>query len=533
MTPLRATVLIALMGLLSKLLGLVRQMVFAHALGAGAEVDIYVAAFRIPDLLFSLLILGTLSVAFIPVFVEYLSRDHWQAFTLASTIFNLTFIGMAVLGVVGFFVAPWFVQILVPGFDQVAKMQTVTLTRILLLSPLLFSLSTVLTSILHSFQRFFLAALAPLFYNFALILGIIFWYPRWGLKGIVWGAVLGAFLHLLIQVPSAVRLGLKPFRYLLLHHEGVRKVLKLFIPRIFGIDLGQVSLLVASVLGSSLGAGSLAVFYYGYDLNMVPLGIFAISFAVASFPTMAKYFTKKDLAGFKSFFAKTAVQVLFLIIPISVLLLLLRAQIVRLIFGAGEGTQFTFTDTKLTAQTLGFFALSLFAQSLVPLLARAFYALQNTVIPVVSGLLASGVNILLAYVFTRFWEAPSIALAFSIAITLHMLIMLAILHRRLRGLDDDFLLIRIIKISVASVMMGITAYLTLYAVAPLVNMQTYVGILIQTFSALTVASVTYLLSGLLIKLQETRQLMDILRAWFFKFTRSFSSAITDMFTDLR
>lgn len=516
MTPFRATVLIALMGLLSKLLGLARQMVFAHALGAGAEVDIYVAAFRVPDLLFNFLILGTLSVAFIPVFVEYLNRDRRQAFTLASAIFNLTFIGMAVLGAVGLLTAPWVVEVLVPGFSAAAKAQTVTLTRILMLSPLLFSLSSVLTSVLHSFQRFFLAALAPLFYNFALILGIIFWYPRWGLRGIVWGAVLGAFLHFLIQVPSAVRLGLEPFRYFRLYNQGVHKVLKLFIPRIFGIDLGQVSLLVASVIGSTLGAGSLAVFYYGYDLNMAPLGIFAISFAVASFPTMADYFAKKDLAGFKSFFAKTAVQVLFLMIPISVLMLLLRAQLVRLIFGAGEGTQFTFADTKLTAQTLGFFALSLFAQSLAPLLARAFYALQNTVVPVVSGLLASGVNIFLAYLFTRFWGASSIALAFSIAITLHMLIMLAVLHRRLGDLDDDFLFVRALKIAVASVVMGIVTFVTLYAVAPLVNMQTYLGVLMQTVVAAAAAILTYLVAGFLIRLPEARQVVGVFKTWLSK-----------------
>lgn len=532
-SAIRATILIAFFSILSKILGAARQAVFANRFGAGEEIDIYVAAFRVPDLLFNLLILGTLSAAFIPVFVGYLKKDRQEALRVASSIFNFTLLVMAVVAVVGFFSAPILVKFVAPGFSEQAQAQTAVLTRIMMLSPLLFSLSSVLTSVLHSHKRFLVAAIAPLFYNLSIMAGVLFIYPVLGLKGLAWGVVIGALLHFLVQLPSAFRLGLRPFVGMDLRHRGVREIARLYIPRIFGIDLGQISILIASVIGSGLATGSLAIFYFAYDLNAVPLGVFAISFSIATFPILAEFVSKKDYAGFRLFFAQTAVQILFFIIPISVLILLLRAQIVRLILGAGENTLFDFTATKLTAQALGFFVLSLFAQSLTPLLARSFYALHNTIIPVLAGITAAVVNITLAVSFTRFAGADTLALAFSISAILNMLILLALLHRRLHGLADEFLVLRTTKIGIASIIMGVATYITLYAVAPLVNMQTYLGILIQTVSAVVVAIVTYLIAGLLIRLPETRGLVKVLKVWFHKFTRPVTSAIVDMFTDIR
>ncbi len=530
---LKASILIGFLALLSKLLGLARVLVFANRLGAGQEFDIYVAAFRLPDFIFNLLILGTLSVAFIPVFVEYLNRDPEEAAKISSTIFNLTFLVMGVFAALGILLSRFVVKIIVPGFDAEAQAQTAALTRILMLSPLLFSLSSVLTSILHSFKRFVIVAIAPLFYNLAIIFGALVLYPSFGLSGIAWGVVLGAFLHFVLQIPSAVRLGFRPFRYFTLSHAGVSQIARLFLPRVLGMDLGQVSLLIASVLGSYLASGALAVFYIAYDLETVPLGVFALSFAIAAFPALSEFAAKKDIAGFKKFFSGTAVQILFLMIPISVLMLLLRAQIVRLIPGALQGTKFTFEDTRLTAQTLGFFTISLFAQSLVPLLSRCFYALQNTVIPVISGLLGAAVNIVLAVSLRPIGNPYIFAIAFSASVVVQMLILIAILRKKLGDLGDDVLILRVIKITVASLVMGIFAYITLYVVAPLVNMQTYLGVLIQTLSALVVALATYLLAGLIIQIPETKNLLGVLKNWFFKFTRPVTSAIVNMFTDVR
>lgn len=530
---LRITLLLAALSLLSKILGLLRIVVFSNRLGPGREFDIYVAAFRLPDFIFNLLILGTLSVAFIPVFIEYLSRSKQESAKISSTIFNFTFLVMAALAGAGILLADHLVGLIVPGFASADRAETARLTRILMLSPLFFGLSSVLTSVLHSFKKFFLAAVAPLIYNLSIIGGVLYLYPRFGIPGIAWAVVCGAALHFALQFPKAYLLGLRPFAYFDLHHEGVKKIAKLFLPRLFGMDLGQISLLLASIFGSFFASGTLSVMYIAYDLEMVPVGIFAISFAIAAFPPLSEFASARDFTGFKKFFSQTAVQILFVIIPLSVLMLLLRAQIVRLIPGALQGTKFTFEDTRLAAETLGFFALSLFAQALVPLLARCFYALQNTIIPVISGLAAGVVNIVLVY-FLRHVERPFIfALGFSAAAVIQMVILLVILHRRLSGLDDEFLLLRLVKISVAAVLMGIATYLTLYIVAPLVDMRTYFGILIQTISALAVAVITYLGAGLLIGLPETRGLVAIAKTWLFKFTRPVTTALVDMFTDVK
>jgi putative peptidoglycan lipid II flippase len=279
--------------------------------------------------------------------------------------------------------------------------------------------------------------------------------------------------------------------------------------------------------------GTLASFYFAYELMTVPLGIFAMSFSIAAFPSLAGFIGKSDLSGFRKFFSTTVVQILFLIIPISVLMLLLRAQIVRLIPGAGEGKAFTFEHTRLTAQALGFFALSLFSQSLTPLLARAFFALQNTLIPLVAGTAAAGINIVLAVVFSRYDGAASLALAFSIASVVNLLILGILLQQRVQGILDEILFVRVFKIGIASMVMGAVSYLTLYAVAPMVNMQTYWGILIQAASAVLVGGLVYVGAGIVINLPESRHLVQILRDWFSKFTKPVVSAVVDLFTDIQ
>ncbi|MDP3994104.1 MAG: murein biosynthesis integral membrane protein MurJ [bacterium] len=528
-----ASIMIGAFSLLSKILGLGRILAFSNRLGLGQEFDIYVAAFRLPDLIFNLLILGTLSVAFIPVLVGYLNKNREEAEKFSSTIFNFTLLVMGVFGVLGFLLSGWFAKIIVPGFSADAQAATASLTRILMLSPVFFSLSSVLTAYLHSFKRFFIAAISPLFYNLSIIAGVIFLYPKFGLPGIAWSVVAGAFLHFLLQFPMGIRLGLKPLRFWDLSQQGVKKFAKLFLPRVFGLELGQISLLATSVLGSYLASGTLAVFYIAYDLETVPVGIFAVSFAIAAFPMLSEFFEKGDMSSFRTFFSRTAVQILFLIIPISVLTILLRAQIVRLIPGALEGTKFTFADTRLTAEALGFFAISLFAQSLVPLLARCFYAMRNTIIPVISGLVAGVINIGLAIILRPLASPYAFAIAFSIAAIAQMLILFIWLRRRLAEFDDEFLYVRTIKICISSIIMAMTAYLTLYLVAPLVNMVAYWGILVQTLSAVAVAAATYLGAGLLVKLPEARGLFGILRSWFAKFTRPVTSAIVNAFTDFR
>ena len=224
---------------------------------------------------------------------------------------------------------------------------------------------------------------------------------------------------------------------------------------------------------------------------------------------------------------------MFLIIPSSVLILLLRAQTVRLVLGIGEGTQFDFAATRATALALGFFMLSLFSQSLVPILARSFYALQNTIVPVLTAIASAVLNIVLALILVKSLGAAGMALAFSVASIFNMLVLFVVLHKRLGDLRDKFILLRVVKICIASVAMAVLAFVTLYGVAPLVDMRTYVGVLIQAVSATIVAVSGYLLVGKVIGLTEAEGILKIGKIWFKKFTKPVTSTIVSIFTDLR
>ncbi|MCL5775012.1 MAG: oligosaccharide flippase family protein, partial [Patescibacteria group bacterium] len=270
-------------------------------------------------------------------------------------------------------------KLLVPGFVGQKFENTVLLTRIFLISPVIFTLSNVFSSILNAQKKFLVVGVAPILYNLAIIFGLLILYPKFGITGLGLGVVLGAALHLLVQVPEVVKSGFSWQPILDLKDQALHKIAKLFVPRIFGLDNSQISLIIGSVVGSILASGSIAIFNLANNLQTVPLGVFAISYAIAAFPLLSEHYARKDERGFTYTLSETLIQMLFFIIPISILLLLFRAHIVRLIFGAGK---FNWQDTILTFNTLGVFSFSLFGQALTPLLARAFYARQNTTIPV-------------------------------------------------------------------------------------------------------------------------------------------------------
>lgn len=506
-----ATVIIAVFSLLAKILGLVRDAVFSHQFGAGITIDAYFAAFRIPDFIYNLLILGTFSVAFIPVFSEYLLKDREDANRLASSIINVTLIMMLLLtGLAFIFINP-LVHAIAPGFEGEAFDLTKLFTKIFLLSPIFLTLSSIVSSMLNTYKRFVLMAIAPVVYNLSIIAGVIWLYPRFGPTGLAVGVVAGAFLHFAIQVPQIFALGFRYSFKIAGSDSGFRKFWKLYWPRIFSMGTEQITSLIVSVFGSFLGTGALAAFYYANNLQSVFLGIFAVSFAIAVFPLLSDLFNKKDDQGFKDVLAKTAIQILFFMIPLSILLLVLRAQVVRLVLGIGQGTNFTFADTKVVSESLGLFCVSLFAQALIPLFTRAFYALQNTIIPVVIGFITIASNVFITFYFTRKFGVAGMALAYSITNIINLLLLLMELHYKLGNIHDEYLIVNCLKIIIASLMGGAAAYVSLYMIAPLVNMHTYFGVLIQGFGAGMIGAGVYLGIGWLEGLSETLDLVKLLR----------------------
>lgn len=494
-----ATIIVATFTLLSRITGLGREVLLASKLGTNANSDIYFTAFRLPDLVYNLLILGTLSVAFIPVFSEYYLKDKPRAFAIANTVLNLSAIGMFVICLIIFILVKPLTELIAPGFSPEQLSKTAEITRIMLLTPIIFTISNVFSSVLISLKKFLIVNTAPLLYNIGIIIGIIFFFPKYGLEGLAYGVILGALMHVLIQLPEALRFGYRWKSKLNYNDEAVKKIGTLFLPRIVGLDNSYVNLIIVSIIGSTLAAGSISAFNYANNIQAVALGIFALSSAVAVFPLLSEYYAKKDTKSFIETLQHTTIRVLYFIIPTTILILLLRAQIVRLLIGHGNCD---WSCTIITFDTLGVLALGLIGQSLIPIFARAFYATQNTKTPVFYSLIGIGINIFLSYMLSERLGIVGVALGFAVAATIQSILLFAALHRRFvdeldankksLNMFDSTLIIQSLKILLASLVLGLVSYGTLYLVDPILNTHTVLGIFVQAGLATTTGGIVYI-----------------------------------------
>ncbi len=517
----RATIVIAVLSLLAKVLGVARDAIFSNQFGTSYIIDAYFAAFRIPDFIFNLLILGTFSVAFIPIFSEVLMKNKEQADRVASSILNLTLLLMGGLSAIALIFIDPLISLIAPGFSGEQRDLTKTFTQIFLLAPIFLTLSSIVSSMLNTKKRFGVVAFAPVIYNLSIIMGAVWFYPKFGNVGLAIGVVVGAFLHFAIQVPQLFTIGFKYQAKINFADEAFRKFWRLYWPRIFSMGTGQITLLIATFFGSFLAAGSLSAFYYANNLQAVFLSIFAVSAALAVFPLLSDLFNQKDEQGFKDVIAKTAIQILFFIVPLSAIMLIMRAQIVRLVLGVGQDTNFTFDDTRIVALTLGLFSVSLFAQGLIPLLTRAFYARQNTVIPVVISAITVVINVVATYFFTRWLGIPGMAIAFSLTSIINLILLLAELHHKLGNIHDEYLIINTLKILIATTLSATASFIGLYMIAPWVDMTRYVGVLIQAVGAGTFGVAVYLAIGWMLGLSESHNLVKLLRSMLTKTVRPF------------
>ncbi|MEW6407839.1 MAG: murein biosynthesis integral membrane protein MurJ [Patescibacteria group bacterium] len=501
--------ILAVATLVSKILGLLRDRIFAIQFGAGDTLDVYFTAFRLPDLIFNLLILGALSSAFVPVFVGYISANQKdKAWYVTNSLLNIFFVATLVFCALLFIFMEYFVNLIAPGFSESKRELTVTMSRIMLLSPIFFCLSNVAASILNSFKSFFLYALAPIMYNLGIIFGAIFFVPRWGIYGLAFGVVLGAFLNMAVQVPKLFILGFRWKPIFDFRHEGVKKIWKLMIPRTMSLALDQINLLVITVLASFIIAGSVAIFNFANNLQSFPVSIFGVAYAIAAFPYLAEAVSKNDILLFRTHFSKTFSQILFFIIPISCLIILLRAQIVRLVLGAGK---FDWEDTYLTAQSLGLFSLAIFAQALIHLLARTFYSLSDTKTPFFTSIFGIITNIILGIILIKIFGVLGLVFSYSFASFLNMILLLSILRLRVGDLGDFHLIKNIMKILLISLVMSLAVYGTLHLIASKVDMQTFLGILKQTAAAGFIGVLIFVILSLLLKCDEARSAIGYLK----------------------
>jgi putative peptidoglycan lipid II flippase len=423
-----AAIILGAASFLSRLIGVVRDRIFAHYFGAGDILDAYYAAFRIPDLVYNLLIVGALSAGFIPVFMELVAKDKKHAWRVTNSIINILGIILLFVTAALLLFTPQLTVWIAPGFEGEKLNTTILLTRIMFLSPILLGISAVVSGVLQSFKSFFIYSLTPIMYNLGIILGVFLFFTPFGVRGLAFGVILGAALHLLIQLPAFFRHGFRYRPILLLKDSSVRTIGRLMIPRTLGLATTQLSLVAITAIASTLEVGSITIFNFANNLQYFPIGIIGISFAVAAFPTLSGFIAENRKNEMIDHLARTARQIIFFIIPLTILFLLLRAQIVRVVLGTG---MFDWDATITTADALAFFSLSLFAQCLIPLLARGFYAIQDTWTPFLTSLAALLITVAAALYYKDIYGIVGIALAFSLAMIVQLAILWIVLRQKL------------------------------------------------------------------------------------------------------
>lgn len=509
------TAIVAGAFILSRVLGLVREVVIARQFGASGQLDTYIAAFRIPDALFLLIIGGAVGSAFIPVFTELMSKGReTQAWHLTSTLVNASIVLLSLSGIILAFAAPMLVgTILFPGRPPEQQETVVGLTRIMLLSPLFLGLGGWAMGILNARQQFTLPAFAPIFYNLAIIAGALFLAPVLGVYGLAWGVVAGALLHLGVQIPGLRHAGMKYLFRLNLRDEGAAKVGKLMLPRILGQAAFQANVIAMTTIASFLAAGSLAAFNYAYMVMLLPHGVFALSIATVTFPTMSAQFAEGKLDALRGTLANAVRVLAFLTMPAAVGMLVLRNELVATLFQLGK---FDAADTQLVASALLYFALGLVSYALVEVLTRGFYALHDTRTPVLVAVVTVVINLgLAAYLaLGAGMNQDGLALSLAVTTTLELVLLWVFLAGKLPGwgLASDGLLSSFGKSGAAALAMG----LLLLGVMPLLRgllpasgTSKLEAVLILAVG-ITVGGLVFLAAARLLRSEEVSQVSNIL-----------------------
>ena len=512
-----AALLISLATLASRVVGIARDRVFAHTFGAGPVLDAYYAAFKIPDLVYNLLIVGALTAGFIPTFTRLLTQNSSRenAWKLTNNVINIIGFLIGVCSILGAIFASRLTTIIFPGFGTSSHELASQMTRVIFISPFILGISMVMGGILQSLRQFLLYSLAPVFYNLGIIIGAIILVPRVGPIGLAWGVVLGALLHLMVQTMGAISNGYRWRWSFRLTDPDTRQIGKLMIPRTLGLGLTQLNLIIMTSFATLLSTGSVAVYNFANNLQAVPTGIISIPFALAVFPLLASLDAKGDKETFIEKLHYTVRTILFLITPLAVIMLLLRAQIVRVVLGSGA---FDWGATIATANTLAFFALGLFGQALIPLFARAFYARSNTKTPFIIGVVAELITLGAAYWLMQKYGVAGLALGGSIGVSINALLLAIYLRRDLGRLHGQETLFFINKIALSALVMGLTVQLLKTPLGLLLNLRYFWGILLHGLIAGSIGCVVYILMLRLLKVKEAGEFISGFRKQWLKFS---------------
>jgi putative peptidoglycan lipid II flippase len=506
-----ASLILTIAALASRLLGWVRLLVIGSQFGASRELDAYFAAFRIPDAIFQLVVAGALSAALIPVFASYRARgEDREAWVLASSVINLVLIALAGLSLLMAIFAPLLVPIVAPGFDAPTTELTIRMTRIMLLSPVLIGMGAVVTGILNSYQQFTVPAIAPLLYNFAIILAAIFLAPIIGVEGLAVGVAIGSLAHLAVQLPSLARVGQRYDLTIGLGHPGVRRVAWLMGPRTLGLAAGQLNFIVSTILASGLPEGSLTAYNYAFQLSQIPVGVIGVSIAVALFPTLSQDAALGRIGDIRHQVANAVRVLIFIAAPLTAIMVVLREPLTSVFYQYGLFSQ---SATDRTASTLLYFAIGLVGHIVVHVLTRAFYAMQDTKTPVAWAVVAVAINIVLMAALVGPMGVEGLALALSISAVLEVIGLLWSLRRRIDSIEGGEIMRSLLRAGVAALAAALLMFGGLAVVEATVGglLDNPVGRLIVLLVLAAAGSAIYLVVAAALRSPELVQLWSILR----------------------
>lgn len=510
---LSAAVVLMVMILFSGLLGLIRDRLLAGYFfheGKQWQLDIYFAAFRIPDMLFQVLILGTLSSAFIPVFSEYLVKDKKEANSLADAVITIGILIYFVLSSIIFVFSKQLSAFITHSIPDYQLTLMSNLTRILLIAEGIFAISNFFSAILQTHQRFLLPAFSAVLYNLGIILGIIIFSPFLGIYGPIIGVLFGSMLHGIFQYPLIRKLGFRFRPIVNFNQPGIKKIAKLMVPRTLSFALDQVNLSITVFIATALASGSLAIFNFAQHLSNLPVSLFGLTIGQAALPILSREAnTNRD--NFKNILRSSLKQIAYLAMPVGIILLILRIPAVRLTFGTKN---FPWEATIVTGKIVGILSLSLFAQCFIELLIRAFYALQDTKTTLVlkSIIVIFGTGLSYLFVFGFHWGILGLAAANSLTNLMYAILLILFLDKKIGGLLQSVVLKPLLKIFLATILAGFALWLPMrFLDRFILDTTRTVNLIILTLVTLLVGGGIYLLFSRLLKINQLNHFLAVLK----------------------
>ena len=505
-TILSASLVLAITFGISSILGLLRnRFLYAKFFSCClAQLDVYNAAFRLPDLIFKLLVTGVLSASFIPVFSSYLHKNKKVSDEIASTVINLLLITFLIISIIAFIFIKPISSLIAAGFspDQLALMAN--LSRILLIAQIFFLLSNFATAILQVNQVFIVSALSPIIYNFFIIISIFTLAPMFGIYGVAIGVVIGAFFHFAIQIPVLRHQGFIYYPIIRTKLNGVKEIFRLMIPRILSLGLGEIENTVTLFFASTLASGSISLLNLALQFMYLPSRIFGTTVGQASLPILSKNIAKNELEAFRNTIHRIIVQSLFIAVPISVLILIERVSIIRLLYGSHD---FPWTATILTSKILAFLVPGIICQAIIQILIRSFYALHNTKVPFFISMISLSINIITSYYFVNFTNLGVVGLAISASIgnLIQLFGLLIMFIRIVDGFNWSIMFGKFYKILISSIFMGIISWLSIKFLDLFILDTTHVlPVLTLTLISSFIGLITYIFSVNFLKLEEAK-----------------------------